>query len=73
MVHGGLGEIDSLSLFGLHEVNLEIYSQRFAEQTESMFEMDKTISEEVTPEAWENRPLHEKPVEKALAPIRPFA
>lgn len=69
----GSANVDSLSLFGLHEINLEVYSERFAEQMERVFELDKTISEEVTLEAWENRPLHRKIVEGALAPLRPFA
>lgn len=69
----GSANVDSLSLFGLHEVNIEVYSKRFAEQMEQLFELDKTISEEVTLDAWENRPLYQKLAEKALAPIRPFA
>lgn len=69
----GSANIDSLSLFGLHEVNLEIYSERFAGLMEDIFERDKTISEEVTLEEWENRPLSAKLVEWALTPLRPFA
>lgn len=69
----GSANIDSLSMFGLHEVNLEIYSERFARQMESVFELDKTNAEEVTLEAWENRPLFTRLVEGALAPLRPFA
>ncbi|HEV2094561.1 MAG TPA: phosphatidylserine/phosphatidylglycerophosphate/cardiolipin synthase family protein [Rubrobacter sp.] len=69
----GSANIDSLSLFGLHEVNLEIYSERFAGRMESVFELDKTNAEELTLESWEKRPLHTKLLEKALAPIRPFA
>lgn len=68
----GSANMDSLSLFELHEINLEVYSKRFAAQLERMFEMDKTVSEEVTLEKWRNRPLHARLVESALAPIRPF-
>jgi cardiolipin synthase len=68
----GSANIDSLSLFGLHEVNLELYSERFAKQMEEVFEMDEGNSEELTLEKWENRPLLNKLVEAALAPIRPF-
>ncbi len=68
----GSANLDSLSLFGLHEINLEVYDWRFAEQMERMFEMDKGVSEEVTLEKWENRPLHARLVEKALAPIKPL-
>lgn len=69
----GSANIDSLSLFGLHEINLEVYSERFAGQMEEMFEMDKMICEEVTPEKWKRRPLAYKLVERALALLRPFA
>ena len=68
----GSANMDSLSLFGLHEINLEIYSKRLAEGMEEMFEMDKTASEEVTLEKWQNRPLHARLIESALAPVRPF-
>jgi hypothetical protein len=44
----------------------------FAAQMEEMFEMDKTVSEEVTLEGWEDRPLHARLIEGALAPIWPF-
>ncbi len=37
-----------MSLFGLHEINLEVYDERFAVQVEEVFEMDKTNAEEVT-------------------------
>ncbi|MDP9474558.1 MAG: phosphatidylserine/phosphatidylglycerophosphate/cardiolipin synthase family protein [Actinomycetota bacterium] len=68
----GSANLDSLSLFGLHEVNLEVYSERFAEQMEGVFEMDKSVSEEVTLEKWRSRPLHARLIEGALAPVRPF-
>lgn len=68
----GSANIDSLSLFGLHEINLEVYSERFAGQLEAVFELDKTNAKEVTLESWESRPLPHKLVEKALAPLRPF-
>lgn len=68
----GSANMDSLSLFGLHEINLEVYSERFAEQMERMFEMDETVSEEVTLEKWRDRPLRARLIEGALAPIRPF-
>ncbi len=69
----GSANIDSLSLFGLHEANLEVYSECFAEQLERVFELDKTNAEELTLEAWEARPLYTKLVEGALAPLKPFA
>lgn len=69
----GSANIDSLSMFVLHETNLEIFSERFAEQMERIFETDKTNAREMTLEEWENRPLSHKLVEGALAPLRPFA
>ena len=69
----GSANVDSLSLFGLHEVSLEIYSERFASRMEEVFELDKTNAEEVTLESWESRSLPHKLVEKALAPMKPFA
>lgn len=49
-------------------MNLEIYSERFAGQMESVFERDKTNAREMTLEGWENRPLYVRLVEGALAP-----
>lgn len=69
----GSANIDSLSLFGLHETNLEIHSARFAGQMERVFELDKTNAGEMTLEEWEHRPLSAKLVEWALTPLRPFA
>ena len=68
----GSANVDSLSLFGLHENNLEVYSEAFAERMEAAFELDKSASEEVRLEEWENRPLSTRLVEWALAPLRPF-
>lgn len=69
----GSANVDSLSLFGLHENNLEVYSETFAGRMEVAFELDKAACEEVTLESWESRPLLNKLVEWALAPLRPFA
>ncbi|MGB3681790.1 MAG: phospholipase D-like domain-containing protein [Rubrobacteraceae bacterium] len=66
----GSANLDSLSLFGLHETNLEIYSSRVAEGLEAMFELDKTNAEELTIEEWRNRPLPVKCVEGAFVPLR---
>lgn len=65
----GTANADTFSLLGLYEVNLEIYSDRYASQLESIFEVDKTNAEEITLEGWRNRPLPEKLVEKALTPL----
>ncbi len=66
----GSANLDTLSLFGLHETNLEIYSGRVAERLEEMFELDKTNAEELTPEGWRNRPLRVKALEEAFKPLR---
>ena len=68
----GSSNIDSLSLSGLHETNLEIYSERLAGQLEDMFELDMTNAEELTLEKWESRPLPVRLVEWALTPLRVF-
>ena len=68
----GTANIDRLSLLGNYEVNMEIYSERFADQMERMFELDKTNTEELTLEEWENRPLPAKIVERALASLSPL-
>lgn len=66
----GSANLDSLSLFGLHETNLEIYSEQIAERLDAMFELDKTNAQELMSESWENRPLPVRLIEGALAPLR---
>lgn len=68
----GSSNVDSLSLFGLHETNLEIYSERLAKQLEAMFELDKTNAKELTLEEWESRSLPVKLIQWALTPLRIF-
>ena len=68
----GTANIDRLSLLGNYEVNLEVYSENFAKQMERMFELDKSNSEELTLEEWENRPLPAKIVERALSSLSPL-
>lgn len=68
----GTANIDRYSLLGNYEINLEVYSKRFATEMERMFELDKTNSSELTLEEWENRPLPAKLVERALASLGPL-
>lgn len=68
----GSANIDRYSLLGNYEINLEVYSRRFAAQMERMFELDKTNAEELTLEEWTNRPLPAKVVERALATLSPL-
>jgi cardiolipin synthase len=66
----GSCNVDTLSLFGLNEINLEVYSERFASQMEGMFELDKTNAEELTLKAWKNRPAYDKVLQWGIAPLR---
>jgi cardiolipin synthase A/B len=68
----GSANIDRYSLLGNYEINLEVYSRRFASQMERMFELDKTNARELTLEEWESRPLPAKIVERALATLSPL-
>ncbi|WP_197735521.1 phospholipase D-like domain-containing protein [Rubrobacter xylanophilus] len=68
----GTANIDRFSLLGNYEINLEIYSRRFAAQMERMFELDKTNAEELTLEEWGRRPLAAKLAERALATLSPL-
>ena len=66
----GSCNVDSLSLFGLHEINIEVYSTRFASQVERMFEVDKTNARELTLEAWKDRPAYDRALQWGIAPLR---
>lgn len=66
----GSCNVDSLSLFALNEINLEVYSERFASQMEEMFELDKSNARELTLEAWKNRPPYDKVLQWGIAPLR---
>jgi cardiolipin synthase A/B len=68
----GSANIDRYSLLGNYEINLEVYSKRFAAQMERMFELDKTNASELTLEEWESRPLPAKFVERTLATLSPL-
>jgi cardiolipin synthase A/B len=68
----GSANIDRYSLLGNYEINLEVYSERFAAQMERVFELDKTNAYELTLEEWEGRPLPAKVVERALATLSPL-
>jgi cardiolipin synthase A/B len=68
----GSANIDRYSLLGNYEINLEVYSRRFADQMEKMFELDKTNARELTLEEWKNRPLPAKAVERVLQSLSPL-
>ncbi|PLS84821.1 MAG: cardiolipin synthase B [Actinobacteria bacterium] len=66
----GSSNVDTLSFFGLHESNLEVHSERLADQMERMFELDKTNARELTLEAWQERPAYDKALQWGIAPLR---
>ena len=68
----GSANIDRYSLLGNYEINLEVYSRRFAAQMKKMFELDKTNARELTLEVWEKRPLPAKIIERVLATLSPL-
>jgi cardiolipin synthase A/B len=68
----GSANIDRYSMLGNYEINLEVYSERFANQMERMFELDKTNADELTLAEWERRPLPAKLVERALSTLSPL-
>ncbi|MEJ7653871.1 MAG: phospholipase D-like domain-containing protein [Chloroflexia bacterium] len=68
----GTANMDRLSLLGNYEVNLEVYSERFAREMESMFELDKTNSIELTLKEWEQRPAIARLVERTLQLLGPL-
>jgi len=68
----GSANIDRYSMLGNYEINLEVYSERFADQMERMFELDKTNADELTLAEWERRPLPAKLVERTLSTLSPL-
>ncbi len=68
----GTANLDRLSLWLNHEINVEIYSEAVAEQMESIFACDKQQTREIEPNAWANRPLRARFAERILAPLWPF-
>ena len=68
----GSANIDRYSMLGNYEINLEVYSESFAEQMDEMFELDKTNAHELTLEEWENRPLPSKIIERILSSLSPL-
>ncbi len=66
----GSCNVDTLSLFGLNEINIEVYDERFASQLEGMFELDKTNARELTLKAWKDRPIYDKALQWGIAPLR---
>jgi cardiolipin synthase len=68
----GTANIDRLSLVGNFEINLEIYSEKLAQQMERIFARDITNVRELTVEEWRSRPWLAKVGETVLLPLRPL-
>ena len=68
----GTANLDSLSLLGNYEVNVEVLDADIAAEMERIFAMDSGNSVELTLEEWERRPLAMKASEAILTPLRPL-
>ncbi|MDO5722727.1 MAG: phospholipase D-like domain-containing protein [Actinomycetaceae bacterium] len=68
----GTANIDRLSMFGNHEINLQFHSQDFALQMEKVFFNDLTTSVRLEPEEWARRPLIQRATERLLRPLSPL-
>ena len=66
----GTANLDRLSSIGNCEINVEIYSQAFAQQMELLFKCDTEDMFELTGEQWHRRPFYTKLSEHILAPWR---
>lgn len=68
----GTTNIDRLSMAGNYEINVELFSEDFADQMREIFEIDLSNSHEVDREKWENRGLRTRALERVLKPLAPF-
>jgi cardiolipin synthase len=68
----GTANLDRWSMFGNHEVNLEIRSPKLAAQVAAMFELDLTNCDEVQLDGWRQRPLHWRASERVLRSLAPL-
>lgn len=68
----GTANMDRLSLLGNYELNVEIYSSRFAQEMERMFERDKRNATEITLEDWRQRSMTHKVIERTLESLAPL-
>ena len=66
----GTANMDRLSSIGNYEINVEIYSDKFARQMESLFAHDTADVSELTAEEWHKRPWYTKFSERILLPFR---
>lgn len=68
----GTANIDRLSMFGNHEINLQFHSKSFAQQMEQIFFNDLTTSEQLTAKKWAQRPIIQRFTERLLKPLSPL-
>ncbi len=66
----GTANLDRLSSVGNYEVNVEVYSEKLAQQMEELFEQDLGNTFEVTLDTWLNRSWYMKLSERILSPLR---
>ncbi|OPG15239.1 hypothetical protein B2M26_12270 [Ferroacidibacillus organovorans] len=68
----GTANLDRLSLFGNHEINVEFFSEEVATHMEGMFEYDLKACRELSLDEWNRRPMTQKLGELVLSPLWPF-
>ena len=66
----GTANMDRLSSIGNYEINVEIYSEKFAREMESLFAHDTADVSELTAEEWHKRSWYTKVSEHILEPLR---
>ncbi|MCW2927225.1 MAG: phospholipase D/Transphosphatidylase [Thermoleophilia bacterium] len=68
----GTANLDRWSMFGNHELNLEVRSPKLNAQLADMFELDLTNADEVQLAGWRRRPLHWRASERVLRSLAPL-
>jgi cardiolipin synthase len=66
----GTANLDRLSSVGNYEINVEVYSNKLANQMEELFKCDISNSLELTLEQWLKRPWYAILGERILSPLR---
>ncbi|HVB75910.1 MAG TPA: phosphatidylserine/phosphatidylglycerophosphate/cardiolipin synthase family protein [Ktedonobacteraceae bacterium] len=66
----GTANLDRLSSVGNYEINVEVFSEKLAQQMEELFVRDIGNASELTLEKWLNRPWYMKLSERILTPLR---
>ena len=66
----GTANLDRLSSVGNYEINVEVYSEKLAQQMEELFERDISNAFELTLDWWLNRSWYMKLSERILTPLR---